>query len=74
MVRITVKTIMSHLLISVIVLGSAMPDLWAEEKPGIERPIRIAIYTYPPLFNQKPDGGFEGLFYDLTEDIADKNG
>jgi signal transduction histidine kinase/CheY-like chemotaxis protein len=74
MARVPLRNILRYLLLSVLCLGCAVSDLRAEERPGIDRPLRIAIYTYPPLFNEKPDGGFEGLFYDLTEDIAEQNG
>ena len=73
MLKLTFNSILSYLLLSSIIFFGLIPDLRSDERPGVDRPIRIGIYSYLPLNNKKPDGSFEGLFYDLTEYIAEKN-
>ena len=73
MIRLSYKTITIVLLLLLTLFSSVVHKIWAEERPGIDRPLRIAAYSYLPLYNKKPDGSLEGLFYDLTEAIANKN-
>lgn len=72
MVRVSLKTILSYLLLSVIVVGNAVPDLRAEQRPGLApgetasnllltEEARIWLETNPDILLGYPEGFDPGL-------------
>jgi len=72
MLRVSLKTILSYLLLSAIVIGNAVPDLRAEQRPGLApgetvsnslltEDARIWLQTNPDILLGYPEGFDPGL-------------